>query len=567
MKRLFFIAAVAAIALTSCNQENDTFKNENGAKNSISFVLQGGDATRAAEVASPVMGGISAKVGKVDGVSIYMDETITDLAFTAPETRGTPLYTENLGYIYRDKLGVNASTYTAGDVTYKQDGDKMVDGKYWCYGYEYPTSIWGDKPYAAVDFRMYMPAEVVTDNLVSDLTYSGITTSFSYENPETAVDSKDLVFGGISMSFDDYYDAYAKDGGAKVKLYHALTGVKFAIANPKKSATSTELEYDIQITKISIIGLANKADATFDPEATKKVNWKNLEAETGNVISQEFSATDLVTYDKSTDQNHFADTYFDGGVNQNINDAKASKTFWLIPQSIEGSDGIFHIEFTMSGKEQYMDIRLGDLKVSDWQAGQIRTYTFKLDEVNLKIEDKVNMAAASVDVIHTPWGDKNITSYKNSTKTDVKITNTGNTDAYIRAAIVGQWRDQNGDPVFGFTDFTHGVQLVSSWYEDQFGPNAQHLQGQFEGLPGTNWVKGDDGYYYYTVAVKPGQTIPYDLFTKYTVGTAPGAAIAGAVQEIYFTLEIATQAISAKKLDGTNYTYTEAWARANSFTE
>ena len=410
---------------------------------------------------------------------------------------------------------------------------------------------------------MYMPAEVKTDGLVTNMTHSGITTSFSYENPETAVDSKDLVFGGISMSFNDYYEAYAKDGGAKVKLYHALTGVKFAIANPKKSATSTELEYDIQITKISIIGLANKADGTFDPEATKKVDWKNLVAETDNEISQTFEASDLVTYDKATDQNHFADTYFDGGVKQNINDAQASKTFWLIPQSIEGSDGIFHIEFSMSGKDdQYMDIRLGDLKVSDWQAGQIRTYTFKLDEVNLKIEDDITMADESTDEIVTPWGNREITSYKGSTKTNVKITNTGNTDAYIRAALVGQWRDKDGNPVFGFTDYTHGVQLVASWYEDQFGTNAQHLQGQFEGLPGTNWVKGDDGYYYYTVAVAPGATIPNDLFTKYTVGKAPGAAIAGDVQDIYFTLEIATQAISAKKLDGTNYTYSAAWARA-----
>ena len=52
------------------------------------------------------------------------------------------------------------------------------------------------------------------------------------------------------------------------------------------------------------------------------------------------------------------------------------------------------------------------------------------------------------------------------------------------------------------------------------------------------------------------------LFTSYTVGSVPGAAVAGAVKNIYFQLEIATQAISAKKSDGSSYTYTKAWANA-----
>ena len=189
-----------------------------------------------------------------------------------------------------------------------------------------------------------------------------------------------------------------------------------------------------------------------------------------------------------------------------------------------------------------------------------------MDEVNLKIEDTITMAEASEQAIDTPWGTKKITSYAGSTKQNVVITNTGNCDAFIRAAIIGQWRDQDGNPVFGFTDYTHGVQLVDSWYEDVI-VNKTNIQGEFTGLPGTNWVLGSDGYYYYTEAVPAGQAVPNNLFTKYEVKRAPGAAIAGAVQEIYFTLEIATQAISAKKLDGTNYTYTAAWAHANSFEE
>ena len=569
MKKYLFIAAVAALALVSCQQEKDiNVNNVPGGKNNVSFVLQSGAPTRSGEVVSPVRKGISAEVGRVDGQSIYIEETITDLGYSEPETKGTPLYTENLGYLYRSKLGVHTSTYTAGDVVYDQIGDGQAMEGFWCYGYDYPTNIWGDQT-TPVDFAFYMPANMTSSGVTP--TFTGNATTFTYVSPTTAVETQDIVFGGVTKTFKEYHSDYAKFGGTKVKLYHALTGVKFAIANPKKNG---KLEYDIQIKEITFTGLANGGTCTFTPGSTGldggNIEWTSKTTAEGNVISQTFGPNDLVDYAKPTqgeDPNHFADSYYAAGTNQNINDAKASKTFWLVPQAITGSDATVTIKYDMNGKtDQYLEIRLGDLKASNWEPAQIRTYTFKLDEVNLKIEDTITMAEASQQEIDTPWGTKKITSYAGSTKQDVVITNTGNCDAFIRAAIIGQWRDEDGNPVFGFTDYTHGVQLVDSWYEDVIVKKT-NIQGEFTGLPGTNWVVGSDGYYYYTEVVPAGQAIPNKLFTKYEVKRAPGAAIAGAVQEIYFTLEIATQAISAKKLDGTNYSYTEAWARANSFEE
>ena len=569
MKKYLFIAAVAALALVSCEQEKDIDVNKVPAgENNVSFVLQSGAPTRSGEVTSPVRTGFSVEIGQVDDQAIYLEETITDLGYSEPETKGTPLYTENLGYLYRSKLGVHTSTYTAGDVVYDQIGDGQAMEGFWCYGYDYPTNIWGDQS-TPVDFAFYMPANMTSNGVTP--TFSGNKTTFTYVSPTTAVETQDIVFGGVTKTFKEYHSDYAKYGGTKVKLYHALTGVKFAIANPKKNG---KLEYDIQIKEITFTGLANGGTCTFTPGSTGldggNIEWTSKTTAEGNVISQTFGPNDLVDYAKPTqgeDPNHFADSYYAAGTNQNINDAKASKTFWLVPQEITGSDATVTIKYDMNGKtDQYLEIRLGDLKASNWEPAQIRTYTFKLDEVNLKIEDTITMAEASQQEIDTPWGTKKITSYAGSTKQDVVITNTGNCDAFIRAAIIGQWRDKDGNPVFGFTDYTHGVQLVDSWYEDVIVKKT-NIQGEFTGLPGTNWVVGSDGYYYYTEVVPAGQAIPNKLFTKYEVKRAPGAAIAGAVQEIYFTLEIATQAISAKKLDGTNYSYTEAWARANSFEE
>lgn len=66
-------------------------------------------------------------------------------------------------------------------------------------------------------------------------------------------------------------------------------------------------------------------------------------------------------------------------------------------------------------------------------------------------------------------------------KSSVKITNTGNIDAYIRVAVVANTLDADGN------------------INGTFDPSAY--------LCGDGWIPGADGYYYYTSAVAPnGQT-------------------------------------------------------------
>jgi len=548
MKKLVFFAAVAAIALTSCQEEKSYSEGATG-ENDVAFALQS-LATKAEGSASSVKNGISVALDIVDGVQIYLDETITDLNF-APETKGAPAYTENVGYLYQDKLGVHTDAAGGVDATFARLTEKTSEG--WCYCHKYSENIWPDET-TPVQFYLRMPSDMDSHGVTSLAYASGVTT-VGYTSPTTAAAQQDILFGGIQMNHKKYMGSYYPQG-APVTLYHALTGIKFAIKN-----TAAELA-DIQVNKISFIGLKNTGTFTFTAPGT--FNWTSATAVDENVISQTFEAGDLVTYDATTHAgNNFADSFYAAGTSQNLNKADASYTFWLIPQSITNSDAILKIEYTASGKDEAMEIRLGDLHASTWNAGQLRTYTFRLDEVNVMIDDTVTMADKTQQNITTPWGPKVIDSYENSTKTNVVITNTGNTDAFIRAAIVGQWLNGSGDPIFGFTDYTHGIQLVDSWYLDQFSENPPQEQGKFTGLPGTNWVKGDDGYYYYTDPVPAGEDVPNNLFTEYKVGKVPGVAVAGNVQDIHFSLEIATQAISARKLDGTLWSsYTLAWDNA-----
>lgn len=71
-------------------------------------------------------------------------------------------------------------------------------------------------------------------------------------------------------------------------------------------------------------------------------------------------------------------------------------------------------------------------------------------------------------------------NFNGTVKSNVNVTNTGDTDAYIRVKLVTYRVNDNGDHIGGTAsvpDFT----------------------------PGKNWVKHSDGYYYYTLPVKPGE--------------------------------------------------------------
>lgn len=67
-------------------------------------------------------------------------------------------------------------------------------------------------------------------------------------------------------------------------------------------------------------------------------------------------------------------------------------------------------------------------------------------------------------------------------KTNVMITNTGDTEAYIRAAVVITWQDKDGN-VYGQMPTTNDYTIT--W--------------------GNGWDEGNDGFYYWPSPVEPNQ--------------------------------------------------------------
>lgn len=131
-------------------------------------------------------------------------------------------------------------------------------------------------------------------------------------------------------------------------------------------------------------------------------------------------------------------------------------------------------------------------------------------------------------------------TFKNDVKTDVAIKNTSNIEAYIRAAVIVTWKDEDGN-VYGKMP-VEGTDYSITWGE-------------------TGWTKGSDGYYYYNSPVAVGASTATLITRCIDNGTAPagyglnveilGSAIqsvpASVVEQSWKVVKVNTDGTLAKK--------------------
>ena len=99
------------------------------------------------------------------------------------------------------------------------------------------------------------------------------------------------------------------------------------------------------------------------------------------------------------------------------------------------------------------------------------------------VENKFAYASVSCEVKE---------DFNGNTKENVQITNTGTTDAYIRATYVVNWLDKDGNIAAS----------VPEGYSYTLKENHD-----------SKWTKGDDGYFYYLSPVAPDASTPESLLT------------------------------------------------------
>lgn len=532
MKRLFYaaLALVATLSFAACQREVDIETPGKIGDNVLAFTLAGGTRAEAEAPAFRTTDKIS--IGDpIEGQAYFLEESVASLDdaayFSAPETRGTPVYTENFETMSGGKFRGLAFPVETTSWNYQKmnsgiplvDGDFEFKGEFWERSYDWDP--WHEKD--AVLFYGRMLAEDWTSTAqyvkgVLPTSYQFINSadgvqsmSFTYRSPDTAQEMQDIVFALRKITKAESRKA------VPILFYHALTGVKFATAHLNEEDVKTYIK-KVEITGIHGYGKCTITstmesgayeDNITDHSSKTAVSWTYQTS--GEAVSsmkkkysQEFPETP-VTYASGSgsfsSKGDYPESFSAGGRMNNLNDGDATMTFWLPAQELPlGAKVIITFEIqSLDGSRKSYE-REVDLSGSIWEAGQIRTYTLKSTEVDVEIEDTV----------------------ENHVKSNVVITNVGNAPAYIRAQIVGGWYGKAGTEegvAMGFTSSADdNFDYVQPWNDVLGDTSTGYIPyGAFDGLPGTDWVQGADGYFYYTKVVLPGYETGSKLFNTYTL--------------------------------------------------
>lgn len=335
-----------------------------------------------------------------------------------------------------------------------------------------------------------------------------------YQTPSTADfmhRSKDFVLGVTNVTTRP-----ASDPTVSMNMKHALSAIKLNV-------TKTN---GLKITKVTFKDIVVKSKFTFTYNKSTQALGFSFDNHSDPVY------TDL--YQEFTQVN--ISENLPGQSKQPVNTEEAEMTFFAIPQSIPDSwtdensvpqnhRPIIVINYTNAkGEEdQVLEFSVPDIS---WESG--KCYVYNISLLN-NVSTRINITSSSSDVI-----------------TDATVSNNGSKPTYVRATIVGNYHDADGN-------------IVKAW-------SPSSTAGTFTGLPATTLEGADsttkwatagettivgDLTFYYLIPLQPGNSTEA-LFTNYTLtGPLPANATCLKLSVIVQTLE----AMSG----GDKSNVTEAW--------
>ena len=596
MKKFRIIPVIAVIGLlASCSiEENNLSNGAELTKDEIAFALNKVSTRSAETVDDESYTSMSIELG--DG--FYLEESISsmdDLSMNLPETRGVPIYTENL--VAKRTENITVSVLKGGETkqtkpNFGPDDYSLLDTENRIWKYRYP----GKNPWdvaGSKDEKMFFFVYSDPENKAKNLTYTttsenDMSVSFEYSSQvgkDAAAAQEDLLFTGKTESKSEYDLSHSKTG-IPVTFYHALTAVKFRVGNDNSGETKTI------ITGVKFSNLKSTGACTIKPnDADNRVSWTT--SETTSDFTQTFANpkynknSDNTVSFESGDGSNFGDSFYAAAADNNLNNADGSLTFFFIPQTI-GDNVTLEVTFrvktpdTPDGTEitHLIDfgkvIKNGGTNNVTWNAGELRTYTLKPTDVDVKIVDDMEGAI----------------------KSNLHITNTGNVDEYIRVMLLGNWCDEDNNIVVGYKyknkddEFEEGEDyntMVKPWfrggYDDDEDGTYVDPYGEFDksftlGEPqgdDNKWERGTGSYFYYTEKIGPGKVnaLTDALFQQYELKEVPTIYIPSSTggrvaAKVHLEFEVVVQAIGVPtKNDGgteTEMTCWEAWSAATGTT-
>ena len=500
--------------------------------------------------------------GDADQVYLVVtDQCMDDAAYGAeePATKGTPIYTQNFVALNPDINGVPYTFPEGGGtapVEYTSGKSLLfgcIDKGRRTYAYDFGPATWPE----GQKMLFFLSAPTTLDGcsgftystpVDSKIGYNGVI-DFNFSTPATAEAQKDVLFTSKSISKADYMRNSTQ--GSIVLFYHTLAGVKFKSANAENEDKHS---FNVQTT-IKSIKMTNilseghcKVTPTYDQEGYSQDDSNErgtTEAEgkqdvdksekcsiwTGVKTVKEYSLVNpgVVSYEDATVD---FDDSFQGSDTQNygdynLNTADYSNTFYFVPQKTgyvkNDTDGTYtkasyDVELTIVyelSNHNGQFTKTVKFNSQDWKAGHIYTYTLSANTVEVLIDDDM--------------------SQDGRTKSNLTITNTGNTDAYMRVAVVANWYDKNHQivaPWGGLTDTWDG--------ECSLGEDKNVYDTE-------NWTY-NGGYYYYKWKVKPGYDIISELFSQYKVKDCNRTEYNMYAGKAHLEMDIMVQSFNASKI-------------------
>ena len=492
-KKILIIGSLCALGLVGC-QRRDLIEHMQG--DLIEVEVSGRDYTKAGEDASSDGELLAVKKFVTEqGDTLYISAYLSDMEDHLPllgteETKGAPISESNLGTLYGT---INTTVYDASGSVYvseDKDGNKKtmkdVEVSFSSDKWSFNDSYYWPKAGGDLYFCSMAPVELLpegTSPLVSNIAWDKDSKllTFDYTMPEPegkdplidqvndAVNQKDILVG---------VDANNKSGGkAKINLYHSLTGVRFMMGESNSA--------NMVLTSASLNNFYSKGTATLDPSVTFSESQPN------------------VTWTGLGEKKSFVQSYGVTTWAENVLlDATGEKTFMVIPQEL-GADAEMSVLLAHSNHPKILNFSVicaDEPKLKDWSGYAGKMITFR-------ISSYVGMVSVAID------DDCSVNADGYGVKDNIKITNDGTEDAYVRMEIVGNWTNENG-------------QIVISWKDDNpLGKFSSKYASDKDNLASVvnpaYWTKGSDGFYYYKNYLKPGALLKYNLFESFVITRKP----------------------------------------------
>lgn len=476
----FALLLLSASVLASCTSKEEVNNNQNKPAEvigSVSFTVGDVSASGTRSEADVRASDIPVSVISLDvpgcGESFSLVETVSSMddgcyGASSP-TRATPVEDDNFDSQYESQLYgtpyAPGSKSDAPDTLWHVDGPNQLSRKGTRnYEFKYAKDTPWPKSNSLV-FFLQAPYDV-TSSLNNPTFKSDGTVTFGYSDP--GLDSqKDLLFASSVVKKDD---AKKKDVIEKsVTLYHALAAVKFSSGNTDWDNTDPDKDVITKITKVKLKDVNSSGTCTLKTGSSGSGDSGSRSTWSGLCTPKDY---ELVCSSSSP----LPSTAGDG------------QTLLLIPQSFAGKQ--IDMEFiVVKDGEQSATYSCSVTLPSgaEWKAGEMHAFSL----VSNRLEVTVTL--------------------DNITNNTVKLSNTGNVPAYVRAAyVVGYAKSQVCVP-------------------------AADATGCFTGLGTGDWIEGSDGFYYYKYPVKPGCSTA-SLYTKFTEPTAI-SLVEGAAPQLSIILQ------------------------------